>query len=372
MIYFDNAATGFPKSRAVAEAMLAAHYYCGNPGRSGHELSVTAAETVYFCRKKLANLFGTSPELVILTSGATEALNVAIKCTNRAGGVTLVSNLEHNAVMRPVNALRQKGLTVMKQFSVDIESDSATEERFLLASRDATNVVLTHASNVCGRILPIRDMMKYVSEDTVTILDASQTAGHIPIDIREIGVDIICIPGHKGLCGPMGTGAIIVNPNSNIVFDTLIEGGTGSDSKNLFMPDYLPERLEAGTCNVCGIAGLLAALGEVDFGGGEQRLFVHLVNGMCEMVDITIYGIREGGDLSKYVPVLLFNKDGYDCESLAFRLAEQGIACRGGFHCAPSAHRAIGSYDTGGVRVSLGRSNSYEEVRIFLSVLDKL
>ncbi|MBQ9847605.1 MAG: aminotransferase class V-fold PLP-dependent enzyme [Clostridia bacterium] len=368
MIYFDNAATSMPKSRAVADAMASALKKCGNSGRGGHAFSLNSAETVFCCRKRLAKLFNTRPENVILTAGATESLNIAIKGTNRIGGVTVVSSMEHNSVMRPINALRRNGETVMRQFLVDINSDALTLENFSAVSSSATSVVVTHASNICGRILPVQQLRE-LSEDAVFILDAAQTAGHIPIDIVELGVDIICIPAHKGFCGPFGVGALIVNPYSDIIIDPLLEGGTGTNSKTLEMPELLPERLEAGTANICGIAGFSAALSEFEYPENESSLFAYLLEKMRSCVDITLHGAPRGDDVSQYVPVLLFNKKGYDSEQLCSLLCERGFALRAGFHCAPNAHLTLGTYETGGVRISLGRNNTKKEIDRFISVL---
>ena len=369
MIYFDNAATTFPKSNAVINAVAEAMKNCGNSGRSGHIYALNAAETVYNCRKKLAHLFNTRPELVIFTSSATEALNMAIKGTNRAGGVTLVSSMEHNAVMRPINTLRRRGETVLKQFLVDTERDDVTCENFSAVARSATNIVVTHASNVCGKILPIERIKSIAPEDAVFILDASQTAGHRELDIVALGVDIICIPAHKGLCGPMGVGALIINPYSDIIIDTFIEGGTGTNSKSYEMPEEYPERLEAGTMNIGGIAGLSAALDEFELSEREYAVYDYLVSSMSEMVDITLHGISRGRNKKEYVPVVLFNKRGSDCESVADRLSELGVAVRAGFHCAPNAHKTLGTYETGGVRISLSKYNTQSEAELFLDIL---
>ncbi len=372
MIYFDNAATSMPKPRSVAVAMQKALKDCGNPGRSGHAFGMKAAETVYDCRKKLASLFNTRPECVIFTSGATEALNMAIKGSYRSGGVALVSSLEHNAVMRPLNALRRAGEIVLRQFAVDIKRDAVTLENYSAVSHSATTVVLTHASNVCGRILPISLLRSITDPEAIFILDASQTAGHIPIDIVELGVDIICIPGHKGLCGPMGIGALIINPYSDIIIDPFIYGGTGTNSKSLEMPELYPEHLEAGTLNVCGIAGLSAALDELQFSQKERELFSYLISEMKNMVDITLYGEPSLGEEENYVPVLLFNKKDIDCETLSFELASRNIAVRGGYHCAPNAHQTLGTYSIGGVRLSLGRYNTKREADRFLNALNEI
>ena len=373
MIYFDNAATGFPKNASVAKAVSESIDTCGNPGRGGHGYSIRAAETVYECRKKLAAMFGTRPDLVVFTSGTTESLNIAVKGANRSGGVTVVSNLEHNSVMRPLNALRRRGETVVRQFRVDLRDDGATLENFRTVSRGATNVVITHASNVCGRILPVKDLRKNAPDDAIFILDAAQTAGHFGFGITDLGVDAICIPAHKGLYGPMGVGALIINPESDVYFESLIEGGTGTNSKSFDMPEQYPEHLEPGTQNVSGIAGLSAALDGFEYPSGESELFFELVKGLEQIDGITLYGApRCKTDLKFYTPALLFNKRGYDCEELAAKLNENGIAVRAGYHCSPCAHRALGSFESGGVRVSPGRNNSKREVTEFLRVIKTL
>lgn len=372
MIYFDNAATSMPKPKSVVSAVSDAMKSCGNSGRGGHKYSLNAAKTVYECRKKLANIFNTRPECVILTASATESLNIAIKGTNRAGGVTLVSSFEHNSVMRPINTLRRNGETVLRQFAVDVNDDSITLDNFSSVSRSATNIVVTHASNVCGRILPIRDLKKLAPTDSVFILDASQTAGHADIDIVELGVDIICIPAHKGLFGPMGVGAMIINPYSDVIIEPLIEGGSGTNSKSLEMPELLPERLEAGTMNVGGIAGFSAALDLYRPSDSESLLFEYLLESISEIVDIMMYGVSPQSDLKKYVPVMLFNKKGYDCETLCELLAERGFALRAGFHCAPNAHQTLGTYDIGGVRISLSKNNTKREIDRFINALAEI
>ena len=372
MIYFDNAATAMPKSRNVSAAMQIAIKECGNAGRSGHKFALAAAETVYNCRKTLAQMFNTRTEYVIFTSGATESLNIAIKGTNRYGGVTLVSSMEHNSVLRPVNSLRRYGETVLRQFLVSTKSDLQTLENFSAVSHSATNVVITHASNVCGKILPVKQLRSLTDKETVFILDASQTAGHIPIDIIDLGVDIMCIPAHKGLCGPMGVGALIINPYSDIVIEPLLQGGTGTNSKSLEMPEFYPERLESGTLNVCGIAGFNAALSNFSYPEREMQLCAYLVSQLNNMVGITLHGAPQNNSAEGYVPVLLFNKKGYDCETLADILAQKGFALRAGFHCAPWAHQTLGTYESGGVRLSLGRENTQKEIDKFLSALSEI
>lgn len=368
MIYLDNGATGFPKSQYVLDAMKQAFLTCGNPSRGSHSLSRRGDELLYKCRVLLAKRFGTLPERVILTKNATEALNLAIKGLYPRHGEVLTSDLEHNAVLRPLHALRTAGEITLKQFRTSLSDDGVTVENFRTAAgKTVSMAVVTHGSNVCGRVLPVKEMRKSVGRgDFLMILDCSQTAGHLPIDITELGADVICIPGHKGLYGPMGTGALICHPTRPLAFRTLMEGGSGVLSRSLFMPEELPERLEAGTANVCGIAGLGAALEEFSFPKKEKALFARLLEGLKEKKGINVCGYCKGGT---YLPVVLFNKEGTDCEDLALELAEKEIAVRAGLHCAPAAHRTIGTGDLGGVRVSLGRSNREADIDALLEAL---
>lgn len=369
MIYLDNAATGFPKSDAVFFAMREAFYTCGNPGRSSHSPAQNADAVLYRCRQLLANRFGSTPENVILTVNATAALNFAIKGLYRFDSEVLTSTLEHNAVIRPLHALRREQKITLKQFRVDLADDAVTVENFRMAISGKTHMaVVTHASNVCGRVLPIRAMRDAAGKDLLLIVDASQTAGHLPIDIRELGADVLCLPGHKGLYGPMGTGALICNPNRPLAFRTVLEGGSGIDSIATEMPAVLPERLEPGTPNVCGFAGLAAALEEFRYPAWENSLYVQLIRMMQERSDLRIYGWTPHGT---YLPVLLFNKEKTDCEALGETLAAEGIAVRAGLHCAPTAHRALGTLKSGGVRVSLGRDNTEADLHALMNALER-
>lgn len=372
MIYFDNAATAFPKKPCVAAAAANAVLRLGNPGRSGHSLSLESAKCVFSCREKLARMFGTLPERVIFTSGATAALNTAIKGTNVPGGVTVVSSVEHNSVMRPADALCRAGLTAVRCFRVDTNSDKATLEHFRNVAEDATNVIVTHASNVCGRVLPVAEMRALVPQ-AVFVLDASQTAGHIPVSFAATGADIICIPAHKGLCGPMGLGALMISPESDVLIAPLCEGGTGTNSASRLMPEEYPERLEAGTLNVPGIAGLSAALDALPDTARESEVFGALLDGLSEVKGVELYGAPAPGAEGKYVPVLLFNIRGKDCEDVAAELSARGFAIRAGYHCAPDAHKTIGSFDAGGgVRVSVGASNTVRDAQRLVYAVSRI
>jgi cysteine desulfurase/selenocysteine lyase len=372
MIYFDNAATGFPKSEHVFDAMKEAYFGSGNAGRSGHELANAGARTLYNCRKTAGAMFGCEPEHVVLTKNATEALNLAIKGVIKKSvkSEVVISSLEHNSVLRPVHALCTEYGMSYKQFEVNLYNDDVTVENFKKAiTRRTTAVVITHASNVCGRILPVKRLSEIAKiQGVLFILDASQTAGHIPATFENTGADIICLPGHKGLYGPMGTGLLLVNPNSKLQFRTIMEGGTGISSFEKEMPDILPERLEYGTLNNCGFAGLAAAMENFVYPTEEMKVFTYLLEKIQSREDVVLYGTPKD-NIDDFVPVLLFNKKNVSCEEVAAQLNEKGIAVRAGFHCSPLAHTALGTQKKGGVRISLGRANTIDEVDYLFSVL---
>lgn len=358
LVYLDNAATLYPKSKGVFAAMQAAFFGCGNGGRGGHPLSFAAAETVYGCREKLAALFGTVPEKVVLCSGATLALNMAIKGVAPVGGAVLCSNLEHNAVLRPLYALAAAGRIRQDFFAPSFVNTEKTVSNFAAALRADTKLaVFTHASNVCGMCLPVKELCALAKErGAITVVDCAQTAGHIPVDIKDMGADIICLAGHKGMGGPMGIGAMIINPKFALRINTFIEGGTGMASRERAMPPILPERLEAGTANITGIAGLSAACDELRLDEKEQgALRQYLLEGLRSIRGVQVYGADSD---APYVPMVLFNVKGQSADTVAEKLAARGICVRGGLHCAPLAHAALGTGRYGAVRASLGRYNT--------------
>lgn len=371
-MYLDNAATLYPKSPAVLAAMEKAFTACGNGGRSGHPLAVRGAETIYNCREKLAALFGAEVENTILCSGATVALNMAIKGLARQGGEVICSTLEHNAVLRPIYSMAASGIIRQRFFTPSFVSKDKTAVSFRTAlGKGVRLAVFTHASNVCGMCLPVKELCAVARErGIVTVVDCAQTAGHIPVNIKDLGADVLCIAGHKGLGGPMGTGALIINSDFTGEISTLIEGGTGVASRERFMPKALPERLEAGTANLTGIAGLAAACGELAFDTArEEDLRRYLVKGLRSIKGVTVYGAEAQAD---YTPIVLFNVAGMPSDTVAERLAEGGLYLRGGLHCAPLAHRVLGSGVYGGVRASLSRHNTREHCNLLLSEVEAL
>lgn len=371
MIYFDNAATTLPKSKGALRAYKKAFQNCGNASRGGHPFAARASDHLYLCRERLAERFGTEPERVVLTMNATHAINLAVKGLIREGDV-LISDLEHNAVYRPLYALEKQGRIRIRVFHADLADDEATVRRFRAAlDENVRACVVTHASNICGRVLPLAALSEAARQAGVPLIcDASQTAGHFDLQLRELpGVTALCMPGHKGLYGPLGTGALLVSPFFGGSFETLLEGGSGSFSADPEMPALLPERLEAGTMNAPAFAGLAAAVAEKSASGKkEEQIFSYLLSGLRETEGVTLYGAPVAAGLP-YCPILLFNIDGRDSEEVAAALADADVCVRAGLHCSPLAHRALGTPLGGAVRISLSKHNTFGEAERFLAIL---
>lgn len=375
MIYLDNAATSYPKPFEVIEAVTRAFsVYGANPGRSGHDLSVNSAMCVYTAREKLNEYFGGfGSEYVSFTSNCTEALNKAIKGTLKKGEAVLISSLEHNSVARPVYKLQEENGNKMLVFDVS-EDDEKTLESFRKALRGKPKVcVVTAVSNVFGNILPIKKLASAAhGAGALFIVDGAQGAGVVKLDIKEQGIDCLCVPGHKGLLGPMGTGALLHN---GCIKNTIVEGGTGTSSFELSQPPIYPEMLEAGTLNVPGIAGLKKGV-EIVSGYGTENIFDEeseltktLYEGLKNIKKVKLYG---NYSKEKYAPLLSFNIENMHSEEVAAILNESSIAVRGGFHCSPLAHRFMKTESTGAVRVSPSRFTSKKDINNLLNVVNKI
>lgn len=375
LIYLDHAATSYPKPQSVSRAMEdALRTKGGNPGRSGHTLSLRAARAVYECREKVCSLFHfDKPENVIFTQNTTYALNMAIKGVVRSGDHVVTSNLEHNSVLRPLYTLsRTRGVTY-SLFDATDDDDEQTVYCFKRALHDNTRVaVVTAASNVCGKLLPIRALGAVCRAKGITlIVDCAQAGGIVPLDASVLNADFLCFAGHKGLYGPQGTGILLCCGNR--VPEPLAEGGNGVQSESREMGEALPERLEAGTVNTPGICGLSAGIDFVKSVGTEEifgrslHMTRYLTDRLFEIDGVTVYG-----DYGVKAPVVLINKEGFSPNRLSSLLSDHGICTRGGLHCAPTAHEALGSGKEGGLRVSLGHGNTKGELDRFLSVLSKL
>lgn len=376
MIYFDNAATTFPKPPAVVQAVREALVrYGANPGRSGHDLSMQTAQKIYECREKLAKLFCCQSEQIVFTKNCTESVNIAIKGMLHPGDHLIISDLEHNAVYRVAEALRRAGLITYDVAAVTA-SDEQTVLNFERLIRPNTRMIAcTHASNVFGFRLPVEKIGAMAHRrGLLMVVDAAQTAGLLTIDLSRMHIDYLCMPGHKGLYGPAGTGVLIVN--NSLLPQSLCQGGTGSLSMEPEMPDFLPDRLESGTINTSGIIGLGAG---VDFvlKNTPERLYRHemqlcsaLYNGLRSIRGVVLYS--NPPQLGRNLPVVAMNYAGLNPERAAELLNQHHIAVRAGFHCAALAHRKMGTDREGTVRMSLGAFNSMDEVRTVCKVSERI
>ena len=372
MIYLDSAATTFQKPPSVTAAMQDALLTMSSPGRGGYPAAMKAAETAFQCRSELAELFGVgNPERVVFTSSATHGLNIAIKSLVPPGGKAVVSGYEHNAVTRPLTALGAEVSAAEAPLFRQSEV-AAAFDRLIVPGTDA--VICNHISNVFGFIQPVEAIAAVCRERGVPfIIDASQSAGVLPLNLDRLGAAFIAMPGHKGLYGPQGTGVLLCG--ENVPVRTLLEGGTGSLSMQQEMPDFLPDRLEAGTHNMPGIAGLLAGVrfvkqrGMANILNHERRLTLLAAEGIRMLPGAKVLampGLREQAGVLSFVPLKK------DVEEVGTRLAEQGIAVRTGLHCASFAHKSAGTLDTGTVRVSFSDFNTRSEVYRLLAVLHDL
>ncbi|MCL0076648.1 aminotransferase class V-fold PLP-dependent enzyme [Dehalococcoidia bacterium] len=375
MIYCDNAATSWPKPKAVYQAMDRFMNQVGaNPGRSGHRLSIESGRVVYEARELLARLFNIDDPLrIIFTSNATEALNLAINGILHPGDHAITSSMEHNSVMRPLRALQERG--------VELTVVSCSKEGFLdpggieKAIKPNTRlIVLNRASNVVGTLLPVSKVGAIARRHGVLFcIDAAQSAGAYPLDVSFTKVDLLAFTGHKSLFGPQGTGGLYVRQGVEDVVEPLMRGGTGSRSDSEHQPDFLPDKYESGTPNTVGLAGLGAGVQFVLSQGvdalreKEEKLMHHLIEGLGAIPGVTLYG---SGDAREQVAVLSFNIAGIASSEVAMRLEEEyDILCRPGLQCAPIAHRTLGTFPGGTVRVSPGYFTTEDEVDIVIKAV---
>jgi cysteine desulfurase family protein len=369
MIYLDNSATSWPKPPQVKEAMVNFMEEIGaNPGRSGHLLSIEAARVLYEARESLANLFHVrDPLRIIFTLNATESLNLVLKGLLRPGDHVITSSMEHNSVMRPLRDLEKKGieLSVIPCSREGMLDPREVGKRIQSQTR---MVVLNHASNVTGTLLPIGEIgFMTRKKDLLFLVDGAQTAGTYPLDMERDGIDLVAFTGHKSLYGPQGTGGLVIGERiDEKEMIPLKQGGTGSRSEFEEQPDFLPDRFESGTPNGVGIAGLLAGVQFVLKKGIEPirqyeiGLIEHLIEGLKKIPQIKLYGPENRADR---IATLSFNLAQLSPSDVALRLEREfGILCRPGLHCAPAAHRTIGTFPEGTVRFSLSAFNTEEEI----------
>jgi cysteine desulfurase / selenocysteine lyase len=379
MIYLDHAATSWPKPREVIEAMADfLERAGGNPGRAGHRLSIEAGRIVYDVRETLAEFFNASDPLrIIFTANATHAVNLCFYGILRPGDHVITSSMEHNAVMRPLRDLESKGIHLSvvpcnKNGSMDPEAVAQ-------AMRPSTRIVaVTHASNVTGTILPIAEIADIAHKSGAFMLvDAAQTAGVLPIDVQATKIDLLAFTGHKGLQGPQGTGGLVIGNSMRVNdIEPLWRGGTGSRSASEIQPEELPDKFESGTLNGPGIAGLGAGVRYIMKRGieairaQEMSLTQQMVDGIQSLDGVTVHGPT---DVACRTSIVSFTAAGRRVSEIGLRLDEEfGILSRVGLHCAPAAHRTIGTFPEGTVRLALGLHTTREEVASVIDAAKKI
>jgi cysteine desulfurase / selenocysteine lyase len=369
MIYFDNAATSWPKPPVVSEAMTRFLAEVGaNPGRSGHHLSVDAARVIYHARQAVAKFFDApDPMRVVFGHNVTEALNLALRGLLQSGDHVITSSMEHNSVMRPLRWLETQGVAIsVTPCSPQGFLDPADLEKAIQPNTKL--IVLNHASNVVGTLLPVAEAGRIARQHgLLQLVDTAQTAGAYPINMQQDYIDLLAFTGHKSLLGPTGTGGLILGERvADDAIAPLILGGTGSRSEEEMQPEFLPDRFESGTPNAVGLAGLSASLHwlhetDVDIiRQHEMSLTRQLINGLNTIPGVTVYG---GGDAELQTATVSFNIASMEPSTVGVRLDEEyGILCRVGLHCAPAAHRTLGTFPDGSVRFGMGIFNTAEEV----------
>jgi len=379
VIYLDNAATSWPKPPEVAVAMTHFITHIGaNPGRSGHRLSIEAARTVYAAREAVAELFGApDPLRVVFGHNVTEALNLALFGLLRAGQHVITSSMEHNSVMRPLRALEQQGVALsVVPCSPHGQLDPDDIARAIRSN--TVMIALNHASNVVGTLLPVAEVGAIARQHgLLLLLDAAQTGGALPLDMRALGVDLLAFTGHKALLGPTGTGGLVIGERvDESRLRPLKYGGTGSRSERESQPEFLPDLGESGTPNAAGLAGLSAGIAWVRARGIESiraheiTLTRRLLEGLRGIDGVTVYGTA---DAHQQVATVSFNIAGLEPSEVGLSLDERyGILCRVGLHCAPSAHRTIGTFPVGTVRFGLSVWNTVDEVDAVLDAVRAL
>lgn len=370
MIYFDHGATSFPKPTGMVEAMEDCMLrYCGNPGRSGHRMSMKMGEKIYEARKQVASLLGIKDaSRLIFTKNTTEGLNLALRGILQNGDHVVTTAMEHNSVLRPLHQLEKKGIT-----HTIVPADRKGKIKVNDIERAITDktrlIVMTGASNVTGAIMPVENVCRMAKEKGIlTLIDGAQYVGSLPVRAEQLGIDLLAFPGHKGLLGPPGTGGLYVSETAirNLELTPLLYGGTGTVSKSDLQPLDFPEGYEAGTVNGPGLIGLgysaamLNRIGMDTIAFHERELCSLFEEYLRNMDFVTVYGPKP----EEKIGITLFNLCGISSEEVTERLSrEYGIAVRGGFHCAPLAHRAIGTFDDGAVRLSAGPFNTRKEIR---------
>ncbi len=377
MIYLDNGATTFPKPLSVINGVNFALKNGANPGRGGHKLAINASQLVYDTRAEIAGFFKCDdPEGVIFTLNCTEALNIVIKGLLKNGDHVIISSLEHNAVLRPLEKLKSIGVEYSIVEVVEKDNEK-TLDNFRNAIKENTKLlVCTYASNVFGIKLPVERICALCHQyGILTCVDGAQAGGVVPINLSDSSIDYLCLAGHKSLYGPMGTGILIINCDT--FPDSLIEGGTGSNSDNYNQPCILPDKYESGTLNYIGISGLKKGVefikqkGVINIYKKEMSLINYAYKELKSIDKVILY--TKEPDINYYVPVLSFNIRGVDCESVSEILSEKyNIAVRSGLHCAVLAHKAYNTQDIGTVRIVPSVFTSKKDINTFINAVYKI
>jgi len=377
-IYFDNAATSWPKPTCMIEAMIDFNSNIGaNPGRSAHRLSIEAARILFNTRELLASLIGAKdPDNIIFTRNATEGLNILIHGLLKPGDHVITTSMEHNSVMRPLRSKEKEGVEITT-IKCSPEGELDPKDILKAIKKNTTLIITTHASNVIGTLMPIEEIAKIASErDIIYCVDGAQTVGSVDIKVKEQLIDILVFTGHKSLYGPQGTGGIYLKKGLEKRIKPLEQGGTGSRSEYEEHPDFMPDRFESGTPNTIGIAGLgasidyITGLGIENIRKKEMQLTRLFLDGITYIKGIKVYGVK---DVNKKIPVVSFNIKDMTPSDISYMLdREFNIMSRPGLHCAPSAHRTIGSFPEGTVRFGFGMFNTEEEIKIAIEAIEKI
>ncbi|WAW14903.1 aminotransferase class V-fold PLP-dependent enzyme [Peptostreptococcus equinus] len=373
MIYLDNAATTFPKPESVYKAIEnCMRIYCANPGRSGHKMAYKSALVVEDSRDSIAKLFNIkNPMNVVYTFNATDSLNLAIKGLLKSGDHVITTSMEHNSVLRPIMELEKIGVEhTFVQADKEGKIKPSTIENAI--KENTKLIVTTHASNVVGTIVDIESIGLIAKKHSIIYLvDASQSAGVCPIDVEKMNIDMLAMPGHKCLLGPQGTGVLYVN--DKIKLKSQREGGTGSNSEEIVQPDLYPDKYESGTHNTPGIAGLGAGVefiletGTEKILEHERQLTQYFIDELSKIENVIIYGPK---DARERLAVIAINISNVDSGEITFKLDKNyDIATRSGIHCAPLAHKTLGTLNQGAVRFSFGYFNTMDDIKIAIDAI---
>lgn len=366
MIYLDNGATTFPKPKVVTDKIMECYLgYAGNPGRSGHKLAMKMDLEIYETREKICKLInGTEVLNVIFTFNATDSLNLAIKGVLEEGDHVITTSMEHNSVLRPLNQLRKEGKIELSIVYADDKGYIDPQKIFEALTPNTKMIVTTHMSNVFGTIVDIKAIGDFCKENNILYLvDASQSIGVLDIDVQEMNIDLLAFPGHKALFGPMGTGALYIK--EGIIVKPLKEGGTGSYSHSIDQPDLYPDSLESGTPNGVGIIALgkgidfINEVGLENIRNHEMSLKNHFIELLKDNEDVILYGTLD----DRQGAVVSLNVKNMDSSEISYILSDEfDIYTRPGFHCAPLAHKTMGTEELGAIRFSFGYYNTLEEI----------